>query len=61
MLLVLAPFTFGQTITTADATGVISDSSGAVVPGAAVTLKSLDSGESRTETSNGAGQSAFHS
>jgi len=59
LLLVLAPFTFGQTITTADATGVISDSSGAVVPGAAVTLKSLDSGESRTETSNGAGQYRF--
>jgi hypothetical protein len=48
-----------QTITTADAVGVVSDSSGGVVPGAKVALKSLGSGESRTETTNGQGQYRF--
>ncbi len=48
-----------QTITTADAVGVVSDSSGAVVPGAKVTIKSLESGESRTETTSGQGQYRF--
>ena len=59
LLLILAPFTFSQTSTTADAVGVVSDSSGAVVPGAKVTIKSLDSGESRTELTNGEGQYRF--
>src|SRR5579863_8815832 len=55
----LAPAAFSQTITTADAVGVVSDTSGAVVPGAQVTIKSLESGESRTETTNNAGQYHF--
>jgi hypothetical protein len=59
LLLILAPLTFSQTITTADAVGVVSDPSGAVVPGAKVTIKSLDSGESRTESTNGQGQYRF--
>jgi hypothetical protein len=50
---------FGQTITTADALGVVTDSSGAVVPGATVSLRSVDSGESRTDTTNGQGQYRF--
>ena len=48
-----------QTITTGDILGVISDSSGAVVPNAKVTLKSLENGETRTESSNGQGQYRF--
>lgn len=56
---VSAPFTFSQSITTADAVGVISDSSGAVVPGATVTIKSVESGESRTVTANDQGQYRF--
>jgi hypothetical protein len=59
LLLVLAPLAFSQTITTADAVGVVSDPSGAIVPGAKVTIKSADSGESRTELTNGAGQYRF--
>jgi hypothetical protein len=59
LLLILAPFTFSQTITTADAVGVVSDASGAVVPSAKVTIKSADSGESRTELTNGEGQYRF--
>jgi hypothetical protein len=57
--LLFAPLAFGQTITTADAIGVVSDSSGAVVPGAKVTLKSLETGESREETTTGQGQYRF--
>ena len=48
-----------QTITTGDALGVISDSSGAVVPGAKVTLKSVATGEIRTDTTNGKGEYRF--
>src|SRR5580658_9691887 len=59
LLLFLAPFSFGQTITTADAVGVVSDTTGGVVPGAKVTIKSLESGETRTETTNGQGQYRF--
>ncbi|SPE36502.1 Cna B domain protein [Candidatus Sulfopaludibacter sp. SbA3] len=59
LLLILAPFAFSQTITTADAVGVVTDPSGAVVPGAQVTIKSADSGESRTELTNGEGQYRF--
>src|SRR5580700_4521775 len=59
MLVVLTPLLFGQTTTTADAVGVVSDTSGAVVPGATVTIKSLDSGEQRTESTNGQGEFRF--
>ena len=48
-----------QTITTGDAVGVVSDTSGAVVPGAKVTIKSLDTGETRSDTSNAEGQYRF--
>jgi hypothetical protein len=59
LLFILAPLTFAQTATTADTLGVISDSSGAIVPGAKVTLKSLETGEVRTDTSNAQGQYRF--
>ena len=59
LLLFLAPFTFAQTSTTADTAGVVTDTSGAVVPGAKVNLKSLDTGESRTETANSQGEYRF--
>src|SRR6202789_1676531 len=42
LLLFLAPFTFGQTTTTADTLGAVTDTSGGVVPGAKVTIKSVD-------------------
>jgi hypothetical protein len=59
LLVVLAPFTFSQTFTTADAVGVVTDTSGAVVPGATVTIKSSESGEARTATTNDQGQYRF--
>lgn len=59
LMLFLAPFTFAQTTTTADTLGVVTDTSGLVVPGAKVTIKSLDSGESRTEIANGQGEYRF--
>ncbi len=59
ILAIAAPFAFSQSITTADAVGVITDSSGAVVPGATVTIKSSESGESRSVTTNDQGQYRF--
>jgi hypothetical protein len=59
VLPLLAPLAFSQTITTADVVGVVSDTSGAVVPGATVTIKSAESGELRTEISNNQGQYRF--
>ncbi len=53
------PAAFGQTITTADAVGVISDTSGAAVPGAIVTISSAESGEKRTTTTNTKGEYRF--
>lgn len=49
---------YAQTITSGDVSGVVWDSTGAVVPGATVNLKSSESGESRTVTTNN--QGAYH-
>jgi len=59
ILAIAAPFTFSQTITTADVVGTVSDSSGAVVPNAKVTLRFIDTQETRTETTSGSGQYRF--
>ncbi len=49
----------GQTITTGDVAGVVRDSSGAVVAAATVTLRSSESGETRTVTTGDAGAYRF--
>jgi hypothetical protein len=59
VLLFAAPLAFGQTLTTGDVSGLITDSSGAVVPGATVTIKSVDTNETRTALSNEGGQYRF--
>ncbi|HUI56233.1 MAG TPA: carboxypeptidase-like regulatory domain-containing protein [Bryobacteraceae bacterium] len=58
-LLLTASLTMGQTLTTGDVAGVVKDPTGAVVPGAVVTLKSTDTGETRTVVSNSTGQYRF--
>lgn len=50
---------FGQTITTGDVSGTLTDASGAVVPDAAVRLTSLDTGASRIVKSNNVGAYRF--
>jgi hypothetical protein len=59
LLLTVAPLAFCQTLTTGDLSGVVADSSGAVVPGAVVTIKSVDTNETRTEVSNQEGRYRF--
>ncbi|MBV9763232.1 MAG: TonB-dependent receptor [Acidobacteriaceae bacterium] len=48
-----------QTVTTGDITGTVKDSTGAAVAGAALTLKNLDTGETRTATSSDSGSYRF--
>ena len=43
---------FSQSITTGDVTGTVTDATGAVVPGASVTIKSVGTNEARTELTN---------
>lgn len=58
-ILLAAGSLFSQTITTGDITGSVVDQSGAVIAGAQVTLNSLDTGETRTETTNNTGAYRF--
>ena len=58
-LIVLTPVTYSQTMTTADAVGTVADTSGAVVPNAKVLIKSVETGETRTATTNNQGQYRF--
>jgi hypothetical protein len=48
-----------QTITTGEVTGTVTDTTGAVVSGPTVLLKSLDTGESRVAQSNTSGVYRF--
>ncbi len=52
-------FLFGQSLTTGSISGTVKDQSGAMVPGATVTLKNLDAGSSRTATTNQSGTYQF--
>jgi outer membrane receptor protein involved in Fe transport len=53
------PMAFAQTITTGDVVGTVKDTTGAVVPGAAVTLKSIDFGDTRTVDTDNTGAFRF--
>jgi len=44
----LAASAFGQTLTTGDVAGTVKDTTGAVIPNAVVTLRSIESGQVRT-------------
>jgi len=59
LVLFIAQFAVGQTLTTADAVGVVTDTTGAVVPGASVTIKSLETSETRSEAANAQGEFRF--
>ena len=59
LFLFTGTFLFGQTLTTGDVAGVITDATGAVVPGATVTIKSSDTNEVRTVVSSESGQYRF--
>ncbi len=59
LLIMLSMPAFGQTITTGDITGMVTDSSGAIVPNATVTVKSIDTNETRTATPNAVGRYRF--
>lgn len=54
-LLLFACSAFGQATNSADLTGTVTDSTGAVVPGATVTVKDVDKGEERIYTTNQSG------
>jgi hypothetical protein len=56
---ILALPAFAQTLTTGDITGVVTDASGAVVPGATVSLRSHATNESRNVVSTEAGRYRF--
>jgi outer membrane receptor protein involved in Fe transport len=54
----VVPYSSAQT-TTADVVGTVTDSSGALIPGATVVLNNIDTQEKRTVTSNASGQYVF--
>jgi hypothetical protein len=56
---ILAIPAFTQTLTTGDITGVVTDASGAVVPGATVSIRSHQTNESRNVVSTEAGRYRF--
>jgi outer membrane receptor protein involved in Fe transport len=56
---IVAPVAYSQTITSGDITGTVADSSGAVVPGAKVILKNVDTGDGRSVDSGPDGQYRF--
>jgi hypothetical protein len=54
-----SPFLSAQSLTTGNITGTVTDPSGAVTPNVTVTLKSSDTGETRTATTNSEGSYQF--
>ena len=58
LCLATAPM-FGQSLTTGNVSGTLFDPSHAVVPGATITLKSLDNGTTATDTTSSTGTYHF--
>ncbi len=54
-LALCATAAFGQATNSADVTGTVTDSTGAVVPGVKIAINDVDKGQVRVITSNGAG------
>ncbi len=59
LLMLYASQAFGQTITTGDVTGTVTDPTGAVVPGATVTIRDTETNETRTGVTNEVGRYRF--
>ncbi len=59
LFLLTFPLLFAQSITTGDISGTVTDSTGAVIPNASVTLKNLDNGSQQTGTTNQQGSYRF--
>jgi len=55
----LSTAAFGQSLTTGNITGTVTDPSGAVVPGAKVDLKGVDTGSTASTTANSSGSYSF--
>jgi hypothetical protein len=55
----LSTAAFGQTLTTGNITGTVTDPSGAVVPGAKIDLKGVDTGSTASTTANSSGSYSF--
>src|ERR1022692_1573965 len=58
-MLLIAPALFAQSLTTGDIAGTLKDPSGAVVPNATVTLKSLDTGSTQNSMTDSSGEFRF--
>ncbi|HEY4048136.1 MAG TPA: carboxypeptidase regulatory-like domain-containing protein [Acidobacteriaceae bacterium] len=58
-LILFAPHAFSQTITSGTVVGAVTDSTGAAVPSAVVTIKQADTDAARTTTTNQSGQYRF--
>jgi hypothetical protein len=56
---ITAPIALSQTNTTGDVAGTVADSSGAIVPGATLTLTSLATSATRSTTANSVGEFRF--
>ncbi|WP_220464896.1 TonB-dependent receptor [Granulicella sp. 5B5] len=54
-LLAVATLSYGQSVTAGDVEGTVTDATGAVIPGATVTIKNLATGASKAATSNSSG------
>jgi hypothetical protein len=52
----MSPLAFGQTNTTGDMAGIISDSSGAIIAGATVSITNMATGATRVSTTSGSGE-----
>jgi hypothetical protein len=59
VLVLFASLGSAQTLTTGDVTGIVTDTTGAVVPGVTVTIRFTDTNETRTETTNDKGEYHF--
>jgi hypothetical protein len=59
LLAALIPCAFAQTVVTGDVAGSVTDQTGAVVPDASLTLKSMATGETKTATTGRTGDFRF--